>query len=540
MKLLVEPTGSRLRLGRLAGAIALVSFALFALTARAQASETLYWDNYDTVPPTVAFANLDGSGGGALSAQVIGAPGTEVEMKSPEGIAYDPANGRIYLADVGKEKIFWFDTDGSGAGVLDTGAAPVESPNGIAVDPATQIVYWANNEGDGSIGYAAAAGGAGGSLNTAGASIESPDKLALDTEHGRVYWIGDRVISYANLDGTGGGDLAVPTVEEEPEDWSGINFDPATDRLYILGSPKAGGEGIYWVSTIGLGGGMIELEEPTYHGAYGLAFDPVKGRFYWGNYLAGGEREKAFGTTTLDGEATVIGIQTAPVGGAQDPLVVKSPVALAAPTVTASGAHLSCSQGRWEPDSPGSYVYAAPLTYAYQWSKDGAAIAGATGSSYAATASGSYSCTVTATNRSGTASQASAAAAVTVEPAKPAPTLTPTPASVKLNPGSKKAVKVTAGKAATVKVGLANGGGTATGALKVCGTLTKQAKKGLVAPKCVAVRSIPAGGSAVAKLKVKTLGTARGTYKVTVLVKGLDAKPITAKVKVVAPKAKKH
>jgi DNA-binding beta-propeller fold protein YncE len=522
----------------LAGTIALVSFALLGVAARAHASETIFWDNYGATPATIGFANIDGTGGGVLSNASLQLPGTEVEISSPEGLAYDPANGRIYVANRQAENIVWVNTDGSGAGVLDTGAAVVEDPEGVAVDPKTQTVYWANSETKGSIGYASADGGSGGLLNTTGATITSPYKIALDTVNGRVYWMNSSgVISYASLNGTGGADLPLPASKAERLSGSGsaINVDPATNRLYVLGGNEEGAEGIIWLSTVGLGGGVIALEdEATFDDPYGLAFDPSKSRFYWANYGHDEERAGAFGTITLtSGPATPINVATAPLSSPQDPVIVKSPVAVGAPQVTASGTQLSCSQGDWEADSPGSYVYAAPASYAYQWSKDGAAIGGATGSSLTVTATGSYSCAVTASNRSGTASQSSAGVTVTIQ----AP---PTPASLKLKSASKKAVKVKAGKVAVVKVDLTNGGGTAAGAVKVCGKLTKQAKKGLVAPKCVSVNSVPAGKTVVAKLRVKTRNTAKGTYKFTVLVKGAAVKSLTAKVQVIEPKAKKH
>ena len=357
--------------------------------------------------------------------------------------------------------------------------------------------------------------------------------------HGRVYWISEGgTVSYANLNNTGGADLPVPPTEAF-SNWWAINVNPATNELYVLGRNKAGVEGILVLSTLGLGGSQIALEEPAYDGPYGLAFDPTNSRFYWANYSAEEERARAFGTTTLAGGsagAVPIGIATAPLDAAQDPVIVKSPVGTGAPKVSASGTQLSCSQGDWEADSPGSYVYAAPTAYAYQWSKDGQAISGATSSSYTATASGSYSCAVTGSNPSGSASQASAGSTVTI--AAPVVPPAPKPASLKLKPASKKAVKVKAGKAAVVKIDITNGGGTTSGAVKVCGKLGKQAKMGLVAPKCASVKSVAAGKTVVAKLNVKTKASAKGTYKFTVKVSGAVKGSLTAKVQVVAAKAK--
>ena len=96
-----------------------------------------------------------------------------------------------------------------------------------------------------------------------------------------------------------------------------------------------------------------------------------------------------------------------------------------------------------------------------------------------------------------------------------------------------------AGKTAVVKIDITNGGGTTSGAVKVCGKLNKQAKAGLVAPKCATVKSVAAGKTAIAKLSVKTKATAKGTYKFTVNVTGAVKGSLTAKVQVLAAKAKK-
>jgi hypothetical protein len=529
----------------LTGAVALVCLAMLAIAGTASAAETLYWDNDNggVSPATIGFADFPhGTGGGVLSNAIAGAPGTDVEIDEPEGMAYDPANGRLYVAASGSNQILWVSTDGSGAGVLATGSAPVESPAGIAVDPGTQTVYWANSVKAGSIGYASVSGGRGGTLNTTGASIESPYKIALDTQHDRVYWIGgEGKISYANLDGRPGADLSPSTPAERLVDWTAIDVEPATNRLYVLGKNANGTDGVIWLSTLGVGGGGVIEVVPgaIYDEPYGLAFDPPSGSLYWANYGAGEDRAHAFGTTTGPGQPSALGIATAPVSGPGDPVVVRSPVGTAAPTVTDSGSGLSCLQGGWEPDYPGSYVYAAPLSYAYQWSKNGAPISGANGPSLVAGESGSYTCAVTASNLSGSATQVSAGVAVTVATKKVEAPPAPTPASLSAAVASKKAVKVKAGGTAVVPVAVANGGDTASGAAKVCATPAKGSRKGLVAPKCVTTGPVPAHGSTTAKLKVKALGSAKGTYKLGVTVNGKAA--TTVKVQVVAKKKpKKH
>jgi hypothetical protein len=527
LKLLAEPSGSRHRLTWLVGAIALVSCALLGLTARAHASETIYWDNYDEHPATIGSANIDGTGGGLLNTAAV-------DIESPEGLAYDPQNGRIYVANSDKEEIVWVAVDGSGSGVLDTTGAKVDDPEGIAVDPTTQTVYWANDVTEGSIGYASASGGAGGLLNTAGvASVDDPYKIALDTTNGRVYWVSGEAINYVNLNNSGGA-----TMPFAPgtgiANWSAINVDPAAGRIYVLGESKGAVEGISWFNTSGVGGGEVALSAApkvtpeSYDDPYGLSFDPTSGRFIWANYGAGKVATNAFGTANVNAiGSSSIGVATTPVNSPQDPIVLKSPGGTGAPTLTKQVTALSCSQGTWSQDYPGSYVWSAPLSYSYQWSLNGQAISGATGTSLTATSPGSYTCTVTGTNRQGSASQTSGGTTVSA-------------ASLSATLLTKKS-HAKAGKAAVVKLLLANAGELSSAPVKVCAApLTKAAKKGLKAPKCATVTALSNGGSAVATLSVKTLKTAKGAYKFTALVKGATVTPITVSVKVNAAKKKHH
>jgi CARDB len=531
LKLHTERLGSRHRLSWLVGAIALVSCVLLGLAARAHASETIYWDNYNI--GGVAFANIDGSGGSALNV-------SETEISDPEGMAFDPANGLIYIASSGNDQIDWVSIHG-GSGVLKTGAAPVDNPEGVAVDLATQTVYWGNSGGEGPIGYASAQNnGIGGALNAAGSKSEAARRIALDPAAGRVYWINEigpteGGISYANLDGSGGGFMPVAAAEM-PEGFTGIAVDPAAQRLYVQGA-RNGEETLLWLSLVGLGGGVVDRTNAAMEEPYGLAFDPSVGRFYWGNYDV--EMGKpAFGTATLTpGGGGAISIAAPVVEGPQDPLILKSPTAVSAPQVSASGTTLSCSTGAWSQDYVGSYVYGGPETYGYQWSKDGQSISGATGTTLSATASGSYTCAVTATNQFGSAAQTSAGYSVTI-----APPVVPAPASFALASASKKKVKVAAGKAATLSLTLKNAGGTTSSSAKVCVKLTKKAKKGLVTPKCVAVAALAPGASKKVTLKVKAKGSAKGTYKFSVVVSGASGSSTLAQQVTVTPKkhGKKH
>jgi hypothetical protein len=89
-----------------------------------------------------------------------------------------------------------------------------------------------------------------------------------------------------------------------------------------------------------------------------------------------------------------------------------APVNTVAPAISGTaqvGSTLTCSQGTW--------TGTAPITYAYQWKRNGSNISGATNSTYTiqvADGGTTVSCTVTATNSGGSASANATGVAVPV------------------------------------------------------------------------------------------------------------------------------
>jgi hypothetical protein len=508
--------------------IALAFVAMFAFAARAQAAETLYWNNYSANPDSIGYANSDGSGGGALDL-------SGVELDGPEGMAVDPVTGRLYIAAISngpedKGQIVFANLSGGGGGIFSAPGAPVDSPEGLTIDPATRTMYWINtSEANQSIAWARLDGSAGGTLNLTGATFDQPYRLALDPIAHRVYFgseIGTGpeahlVVSYVNLDNSGGGNVNA-TGATATGSLNGIAVDPSHGRVYWLNETS---ETLSFANLDNTGGGDIATTGAAWDGPYGLALDPGTGKAYWANYGGGEEKAGAFGTANYlsGGSGGLINIATAPVDGPQDPMLLKTPTGTGAPAITrdpSNPAALTCPTGAWAPDYPGSFVYQAPQSYTYQWALNGVAIAGATSNSLTATTAGAYTCTVTGKNVTGSASQASGAAA-TVKAAK-----------VKLTVKPKKA-KAKAGKVAKFTVQALNQGDLQTGNAKVCVKVPKKAKKLLKAPKCKKLGVVGGLAKRTAKLKVKVKpAAAKGNYKVKIQVKGSAGKAVNATVKV--------
>jgi hypothetical protein len=513
MLLSVERRGFR-QIAIASASIALALIATLAFAHRAQAAETLVWDNYGT-PDTIAFANIDGTGGGQVN--------TATEpVESPEGMAYDTVTNRLFVTTGlnADRHILAVNLDGSGASVFAPAGAPVSEPEGIAVNPATRTVYWANT-GSNSISWANLDGGGGGVLNTSGVPLDNPCcRIAIDPVGGRVYWVnstmGSSSIAYANADNTGGGGTLNLTGSSVSPGGEGIVVDPAAGRVYYLGAIGVT-EALGYANINGSGGG--DVAGTTMKSSWGLAMDPSLGRLYWGNEGNGEVRTNAFGFINLTGSSGGISIATAPVANPQDPVVLKSPTGTGAPVVarsTKNRAALSCSSGSWAADYAGSFVYQAPRTYAYQWLRNGKPIAGATAATLTAKAAGSYACTVTAANQIGSAAQTSAAATVKA-------------ASVKLS--TKKRAKGDAGDLVTFKVKDVNQGDLKPKSAKVCVKLPGSSKADLKAPKCRKLGQLKGRAKKTVTIKVKVKpGAEQGADKLTFQVKGAAGKAAKSKI----------
>jgi hypothetical protein len=492
-------------------ALACMALLLGAASARA---DLLYWSNNSS--NTVSFSDLSGAGGGSLN---LG----PVALDEIEGMAVDSATGRLFVASsFGSDhgQIVAINLDGSGAAIFNAPGAPVDAPSGIAIDPVARTVYWGNRAraGADSIAWAKLDGSAGGVLNTSAATVDEPSRMVLDLAAGRIYWVNTEPvpgsISFANLNNTGGGGDLNLTGAEPPVNAKAIALDPAAGRLYWLDQVS---EELFYAATAGTGGGNLGPKVGFFARPFGLAFDPLIGRFYWGNFEAGNNPEGAIGVIDLAGGTDVIGIKTAPVSNPMDPVVLKSPTGTAAPLVTRVGkarASLSCSQGTWAPDFAGSFVYRAPSKFAYQWLRDGKPVGGATASTLNAKSGGNYTCTVTGSNQAGAATQTSAVLKIA-------------PGKLKLS--LKRKVSARIGGVAKLKLRIANVGDVASGRARLCVRAGKRGKA-LKRLSCGKLRPVPAGTRRTGVLRVPVGPATPGTYRVKVSVKGAPAKPATAKI----------
>jgi hypothetical protein len=229
--------------------------------------------------------------------------------------------------------------------------------------------------------------------------------------------------------------------------------------------------------------------------------------------------------------STTSGINAAMVQAA--PVNTALPAVSGTPTV---GSLLSCSSGSWTGESESTLAVGWPLTtpFAYQWLRDGGAIAGATSPAYlvqAADVGHSLACEVGATNYAGHASAKSNPLAVTL------PAVTVSNAKIIVSGGSARVPIACANAACAGTIEL-------TGQIAVKGKGKKKAKKktvvlgkgsySLAAGKSatIVVRLAAAGKSALATAKGHKLS---GKAGVTVTGGVTVTKPV-----VLSEAAKKH
>ena len=381
--------------GLIGGLATLLVCAALAPSA-ALGADRVYWN--DQSDDDIAFANLDGSGGGDLSTG-------SAHDDGPSGLAIDSAAGRIYWANSGgSDTISFANLDGSGGGDLNTDGATVDQPLAVAIDPEARRIYWGNTGAAPTISFAKLDGSGGGDLDVGAAPIGFPFALAIDPAAGRIYW-GDGLtgtISFAKLDETGGGELDTDGVIDGPR---GVAIDAAAGRIHWI---NAGGDLSIWSAKLdGTDDVRLASAGATVAAPQGLAIDPAAERIYWGE-----EGGVTLASARLDGSGGT-NLVTSTIGSSSGyPALLMTPEPVVPPSITGGTDEeplLTCTEGEWAPDLAGSFLYQAPQSLSFQWSRDGADIAGATEITLPPdTTGGTYRCRVTAENAAGAGSQVSA------------------------------------------------------------------------------------------------------------------------------------
>ncbi len=169
-----------------------------------------------------------------------------------------------------------------------------------------------------SISYANLDGSGGGDLETGAATVEGARGIAIDPAAGRIYWAngggGKFKISWANLDGSDGGDLPISGASVNYP--YGVALDLTAGRIYWVNYQGPVTDRIAYANLDGSGGGYLPTTGATVANPEAVAIDPAAGRIYWSNetgpisYAAldgsGGDDVNTSGAETGDSEGVAI------------------------------------------------------------------------------------------------------------------------------------------------------------------------------------------------------------------------------------------
>ena len=244
-------------------AVALLAWLMVAAVANAQVVfNTIHWTSSGG-DGEVRRANLDGT-------DIVD---VTVGLSSPERIALDPANGRLYWTETGV--IRRANLDGTGIADFIVGGRP----EGIALDVAGTKIYWTDSSND-AIRRA----------NLDGSGIEdlalgqpSPGAIALDIPNGKMYWVEGSadVIRRANME--------IPLGETAMTRTDVENFVTGQPNPRGIAVDVAGGK-VYWsdstsnnIQRVNLNGTGVEEMIANQPNTRDIALDVTAGKIYWGD-----------------------------------------------------------------------------------------------------------------------------------------------------------------------------------------------------------------------------------------------------------------
>jgi DNA-binding beta-propeller fold protein YncE len=160
--------------------------------------------------------------------------------------------------------------------------------------PAAQAVsriYWSNLGGN-SISWANLDGSGGGDLPIDPTTLNGPMGLAIDTTHGKIYWANygrppgqatGTSIGVANLDGSGAHLLLIIGIPVHAP--HGVAVDASAGKLYWTNHINSPDQSWIGVSNLdGSGATFFNTSGTSLHGPRGLALDRSAGRLYWANW----------------------------------------------------------------------------------------------------------------------------------------------------------------------------------------------------------------------------------------------------------------
>jgi hypothetical protein len=157
---------------------------------------------------------------------------------------------------------------------------------------AADRIYWSNLFGN-SVSYANLDGSGGGDLPIDPVALDGPMGLAIDTAAGKIYWSNygtfagtgtGTSIGVANLDGSDA--HLLPIIGVPVSGPHGVAIDPAAGKIYWTNHDNiSGNSSIGYANLDGSNAGILNPGSATMNGPRGLAIDPAAGKIYWANWV---------------------------------------------------------------------------------------------------------------------------------------------------------------------------------------------------------------------------------------------------------------
>lgn len=232
-----------------------------------------------TPAPVIVVTNYGTSNTGTVYDQdgnQQAAPGGFPNLSAPDGSAYDPANGLIYVTNYVGNSVTVYDKNGNQQ-TAPGGFPNVNNPIGIAYDSANGFLYVTNNGNNGVTVYDQY----GTQRNVSGTfpNLDSPYHIAYDPANGFLY-----VANYGNNTVTvydqNGNQQTVAGSFANLNGPVGIAFDSINRFLYVTNNSAPVSVTVYDQNGIqqSVSGTFTQLDAP-----YGIAFDAANGFLYVAN-----------------------------------------------------------------------------------------------------------------------------------------------------------------------------------------------------------------------------------------------------------------
>lgn len=197
------------------------------------------------------------------------------------GMALDTVNNKLYITDYDADKILVANADGTG---LQDFRINVGGPDGIAIDYANAMLYWDTDNG---IRRA--------DMNSTvltqmedfvtGQATEDPEGVSIDPVSGYVFWnTYNKGVWRKHVSGTG--------QQEIVPDFDGTGSGGGGGSTLIVGSriffDVYVASGDIWIKSANLDGtGVSTVATGITRVVFGLAYDAVNDKIYWGDRNAG-------------------------------------------------------------------------------------------------------------------------------------------------------------------------------------------------------------------------------------------------------------